>query len=99
LIWNIAHGLPFPFASDLWRSPTWQDILAKGPRAIYGKRTVEAYIDRPQFELYDLEKDPDELVNLARDPRHAATVAELKGKIKAFQQRTKDPWIHKWEYE
>ncbi|MBI3836725.1 MAG: sulfatase [Planctomycetia bacterium] len=99
LIWNIAHPLPFPFASDLWRSPTWQDVFAKGPQAIYGKRTVAAYINRPRFELYDLEQDPDELQNLASDPRHAATVAQLKAKIKAFQQRTKDPWMHKWEYE
>jgi len=99
LIWNIAHGLPFPFASDLWRSATWQDGFANGPQAVYGRRTVAAYINSPQFELYDLEKDPDELVNLASDPRHAATLESLKAKIKAFQQRTKDPWIHKWEYE
>lgn len=26
-------------------------------------------------------------------------LAELKEKIKAFQKRTKDPWILKWEYE
>ena len=28
LIWNIAHPLPFPFASDLWAASSWQAQLA-----------------------------------------------------------------------
>lgn len=99
LIWNIAHGLPFPFASDLWEAPTWQDVLARGPDALYGKRTVRAYTHRPKFELYDLERDPDEIVNLAEQKEHAPSLEELKTKLKAFQKRTSDPWISKWEYE
>lgn len=99
LIWNLAHPLPFPFASDLWEAPTWQDTYRRGSDALYGKRTVQAYLKRPQFELYDLEADPDEVQNLAADPKHAEPLAELQGKLKAFQQRTSDPWILKWEYE
>jgi hypothetical protein len=26
-------------------------------------------------------------------------LAELKAKIKAFQERTGDPWVLKWRYE
>ena len=99
LIWNIAHGLPYPFASDLYRSATWTEALAKGPESIYGKRKIATLVNRPQFELYDLESDPDETVNLAADPRHATILAGLKDKLKDFQKRTKDPWLHKWEYE
>jgi N-sulfoglucosamine sulfohydrolase len=99
LIWNIAHPLPFPFASDLWSSPTWQEARTKGLQGRYGQRTVAAYVHRPQFELYDIEKDPYESVNLASDPMYAATLAQLKAKLKDFQKRTNDPWIHKWEYE
>ena len=32
-------------------------------------------------ELYDLKNDPHEQQNLANDPTHAGTVAELKGRI------------------
>lgn len=98
LIWNIAHGLEYPFASDLYASATWQGTLKRGS-GIYGMRSVEAYLHRPKFEFYDLEKDPHEVRNLAVDPRHAAKFKEYKEKLKAFQKRTKDPWILKWEYE
>jgi len=99
LIWNIAHGLPYPFASDLWAAPTWQDRYQLGPDTLYGKRTVENYIHRPEFELYDLENDPHEVNNLADDPKHADLLDEMKAKVKQFQSRTGDPWISKWRYE
>jgi len=98
LTWNIAHALAFPFASDLYASPTWQAVLRNGSEH-YGKRTVDAYLHRPKFELYDLENDPDELHNLAEDSAHAKTLARMQAKLKAFQERTKDPWLLKWEYE
>jgi len=99
LIWNVAHGLPYPFASDLWAAPTWQDIYKKGPDAMYGKRTVKQYIHRPKFELYDIANDPHESKNLADDEKYAKKFNELKAKIKAFQKRTSDPWMLKWNYE
>ena len=98
LIWNIAHGLDYPFASDLWEASTWQATI-KGSEKYYGKRTVEAYIHRPKFELYDLENDPDEIENLADNSKYKNTLTRLKAKLKAFQKRTKDPWILKWQYE
>jgi N-sulfoglucosamine sulfohydrolase len=100
LILNLAHPLPFPFASDLYHSPTWQGVLArKNPEEKYGPRTVAAYLNRPKFELYDLEADPQESRNLANDPAHAETLKTLASKIRTWQQTTRDPWEHKWEYE
>src|SRR6185369_13642583 len=52
LSWNLAHPLPFPFASDLYGSATWQEALAKGNDSLYGKRTIASYVHRPEFELY-----------------------------------------------
>ncbi len=98
LIWNIAHGLEYPFASDLWESATWQaTIRHKAER--YGKRTVEAYLHRPRFELYDLQIDPHEVKNLADDPQYKGELERLQAKLKAFQKQTKDPWILKWDRE
>ncbi|MDI6450952.1 sulfatase family protein [Anaerobaca lacustris] len=98
LIWNIAHGLEYPFASDLLESATWQGNLKRG-NTRYGRRTIDAYLHRPRFELYDLQNDPHEVVNLADDPDHQARLNEMKARLKAFQEQTKDPWILKWEYE
>lgn len=99
LIWNIAYPLPFPFASDLWASATWQAQWEQGKDAPYGQRTVGQYVQRPQFELYDLEKDPYESKNLASDPEYQAVLYEMQKKLKDFQQQTDDPWILKWQYE
>jgi N-sulfoglucosamine sulfohydrolase len=99
LIWNIAHPLPFPFASDLWAAPTWQAQFKQGMDAPYGPRTVGSYIHRAEFELFDLEADPWESKNLAGDPRHKATLERMQAKIRAFQERTADRWVRKWTYE
>ena len=99
LIWNIAHALPYPFASDLWAAPTWQAQYKQGMSAPYGKKTVGGYIHRDKFELYDLETDPHEGTNLADSPQHQETLDRLKTKLKAFQQQTRDPWAMKWRYE
>jgi N-sulfoglucosamine sulfohydrolase len=99
LIWNIAHRLDYPFASDLWVSSTWQAQLQKGPQAPYGKRTVDEYLHRPAFELYDLNQDPNEIKNLANDPQYQSILKQYQSKIKTFQETTMDPWVLKWKYE
>ena len=49
--------------------------------------------------LYDLERDPHEVENLAYRPEYAAVVESLKNKIRRFQEETGDPWRHKWKYK
>lgn len=98
LIWNIAHPLSFPFASDLYDSKSWQGALAR-KLTTFGPRTIQAYVQRPPFELYDLDHDPLESTNLAANRQYAQLLAQLKEQIKAFQERTGDPWLLKWRYE
>ena len=99
LIWNIASGLPYPFASDLWAASSWQGQYKKGLSAPYGKKTVGQYIHRPPFELYDIYSDPNEGENLASRPEFQEVLREYQQKLKAFQKEMEDPWIMKWEYE
>ncbi|MCA9076519.1 MAG: sulfatase [Planctomycetaceae bacterium] len=99
LIWNIAHGLPYPFASDLWAASSWQAQFQQGEDAPYGEKTVGEYIHRPAFELYDMRTDPHERTNLAEDSQHAEVLKTYKAKLKEFQTRYKDPWVMKWDYE
>jgi N-sulfoglucosamine sulfohydrolase len=97
-ILNLAHQLDYPFASDLYNSKTWQGILRRGSKKL-GPRTVDAYIHRPREELYDLKNDPNELKNLAADAKYAKVLADLRKRLKEWQQKTNDPWLVKYKYE
>ncbi|BDS07059.1 heparan N-sulfatase [Oceaniferula spumae] len=99
LIWNIASPLPYPFASDLWVASTWQAQFQKGKEANYGNRSVQSYIQRPKFELYNISQDPAESKNLTKDPAMANKLEERKQRMKKLQKETQDPWILKWRYE
>ena len=97
LIWNIAHGLGFPSGSDLWASPTWQSIVKN--KSKLGKREIQDYLHRSKFELYNVQTDPDEIVNLATNSEYKDILASLQDKLKTFQKETKDPWKIKWIHE
>jgi N-sulfoglucosamine sulfohydrolase len=90
-ILNLAAELEYPLASDLWGSRTWQAIRRDNLKLI-GARSKEAFLHRPREELYDLAKDPHELHNVVGDPAHAAVLADLRQRVRAWQQETNDPW-------
>ncbi|WP_139957421.1 sulfatase family protein [Flavicella sediminum] len=98
LIWNIAYRLDYPFASDLWAASTWQSIY-RNDLEYYGKRKVKDYMFHPEFELFDLEKDPGELVNLATEKENKALLESMKKGMKNFQLTTKDPWLIMWDHD
>ncbi len=90
---NLFPELEYPHASDLWNSKTWQSVLAEGPKAMLGKRPVGAYLRRPAEELYDVEADPGEVVNLADSPKHKDTLLSLRARVLDWRKRTGDPWM------
>ena len=90
LIWNLAHEQTWPVAGDIARSPSQAACERLGN---VGKRSLKDYQHRPEFELYDVQSDPDEMKNLAGEPAHAATKNELLGRIKSWMKETKDPWL------
>lgn len=101
LIWNIAHPLPYPFASDLAVASTWQGSQ-KRHLETFGARPIQAYLKRPEFELYDMRSNPfgaSEVKNLADDPKYRKTKEKMIRQLKQFQETTADPWAIKWEHE
>jgi N-sulfoglucosamine sulfohydrolase len=91
LIVNLAHEREYPHPSDLWASATWQSVL-KSKDPMMGQRSVKGFLNRPREELYDLQNDPNELRNLANETEHAETLADLRRRLRTWQQETNDPW-------
>ncbi len=98
LIYNIANELTFPLALDLVESSAWQSVTSTGSK-VFGKRSINTFLHRPKFELYDIQKDPGEINNLANQKQYQTVFNDLLKKLKQFQKDTKDPWFHKWTYE
>ncbi|MEJ5976218.1 sulfatase [Novosphingobium sp. PS1R-30] len=91
-IQNLAWQLPYPIAGDVAESESWKAI-ASDPRIALGKRSQQAYLQRPAEELYDLRSDPEEIVNLANAPSAQGTLVQLRRELHAFRENTKDPWL------
>jgi choline-sulfatase len=49
-------------------------------------RYIEWGAGQDGVQLYDMERDSGETTNLAQDARHAATVADLKGRLAAYRR-------------
>ena len=49
------------------------------------------FAKRPERELYDLRADPDQVANVAADPRHAERIASMHARLTAWMARTGDP--------
>lgn len=96
LIWNLAYPLDVRQAVDLKNSATWKAAV-KSPGDLYGQRPLSKLLRRPEFELYDLQKDPAETSNLATQVAHSKLLDSLKVDLLAYLDATNDPWSPNWQ--
>ena len=92
---NVAWQLPFSFATDLYLSISFEGIRNLPKPVKIGKRLLKDYIHRPAEELFDMETDPDEVHNLAEDPKYADIKKDLREKLEAWQYATGDWWLYR----
>ncbi|CAG8095248.1 unnamed protein product [Penicillium salamii] len=93
---NLAWRLDFPFAADIYGSLSWEDIRnSPDSEIMIGERKLKDYFFRAPEELYDLENDPNEVINLVKDPSHAAVLDGLRVQLETWQRRTEDPWLYR----
>lgn len=102
LIWNLRPDL-WPAGNppeesvgrdygDIDGSPTWSEMLERAEEpAIRPFFLAAAGAKRPEFELYDLQADPGEMVNLAGRPETAGVQQELLDRLRAWMRETGDP--------
>ncbi len=82
-----------------WRKSVYYHYFEyPGPHMVkrhYGIRTeryklIHFYYDIDEWELYDLEKDPEELNNVFHDPKYAGIAVRLMGELEKLQIKYKD---------
>jgi N-sulfoglucosamine sulfohydrolase len=91
-ILNLASELPFPIAGDIASSPSWQAIQSKNSPAL-GARSMDAFLNRPREELYDLSSDPHEANNRATDPEYREVLERMRQQLHEHRSATHDPWL------
>jgi len=69
----------------VWKS--WIEEAQTNPVA---KKMVDRVVRHPEYELYDMEKDPYELKNLINRPELKTTVIKLKNKLKKWMIQQND---------
>ena len=83
-----------------WRDAVYYHYYEyPGPHSVkkhYGVRTdryklIHFYDDIDEWEMYDLEKDPNEMQSVYDDPGYAEVQAELHQRLKELQVRYHDP--------
>ena len=61
--------------------PSWDKAAKTNPKAA---AIIKRYHVRPEFEFFDLDKDPLELENLADHPGYKGKLAKLRAELKAW---------------
>lgn len=94
LIWNLVWQSEYPLPIDTLNRHTWNAALKRNDGMI-GRRTIDKFLFRDQVEMYDLKSDPDEIKNLAYEPKFAAVRDELSKKLNQWMVDTNDPWLER----
>ena len=80
--------------ADCDNGPTKTYIVSNRDKDDAHRRFYElSFGKRPEQELYDLKRDPEQLVNVAHDPQYADTVETLKQQLFAELKKTGDPRV------
>ncbi|HUU29138.1 MAG TPA: sulfatase, partial [archaeon] len=92
----LLEGMPVQWREDFlyeyYAYPDWHYVRPnKGVRTRKWKYIHYYDFPKHEYELYDLESDPDEVNNLIDDPRYAEMVEKLRQRLIELREETGDP--------
>ena len=98
LIWNLLSDRPFyktfmDLDKPANRKGWWPVWVEAAQRDTLARRLVDRYLDRPEYEFYDLQQDPWELENLIGDPKHRARIGRMKRELERWMAQQGDSGI------
>lgn len=77
----LLEGTPVP-----WRAFLVSEVKSNTGRMVRTERyKYITYVDDPVEQLFDMQTDPGETVNLAADPQHASTLSAHKEMLRAWE--------------
>ncbi len=82
---------PIDVHADCDNGPTKSFIVDHQSDPEHARHFELCFAKRPAVELYDCGADPDQVHNLAGDPKHAETVKALRGRLVEYLKATADP--------
>jgi N-sulfoglucosamine sulfohydrolase len=89
---NGVHHSDWAF-TDIDAAPTKSFIIENWQDENIRPYFDRAHAKRPEFELFDIKKDPYNLKNLAGDPDYADVEKRLKGRLIDELKKSKDPRV------
>ena len=91
LIYNALGELPY-WPVDFAKDAFWQELVQRHEAGQLEAKFDRLYFaaPRPMFELYDLEKDPGEFINLAGSKEGASSERELKAALQEWMIMQRD---------
>ena len=91
LIRNDYVDLPSTPSADAGRGLSWQKMLLLEKTGSLPPHQRSCFISpRPQWELYDLQRDPGEINNRIDDPAYQAVRDQLKNALVKWSEKTED---------
>lgn len=86
---GVPEGASHPIGrhADCDNGPTKSVVMSDSESRYYEL----CFVKRPAVELYDCEKDPEQVRNLAGKPKYQETVEQLRRQLTEYLKRTGDP--------
>lgn len=96
-LWNCRPkrsptGRPYGIA-DVGPTEAGDYMLAHREQSSVAPLFELCYVERPEFELYDIRKDPDQIHNIIDDPASAQVAQRLNQRLMDYLHKTGDPRV------
>lgn len=107
---SLTHGKPDPewrkdWLYEYYEYPGWEDVRPSRGVRTERYKLIHYFLEPQEWELYDVQVDPDEKNNLYGKPGYEQLTARLKERIEALRAETHDTYqykptgvpMHRWE--
>jgi uncharacterized sulfatase len=94
-ILNLAPEIPYTTHIDLAKDHDggrqyWDSWVTRSYETEHAASVMWRYHNRPAEELYDVQADPEEIRNLAGDPRYQETLKKFRAQMASWRQQQDD---------